>query len=340
MDWVETTGRSLEEAKEAALDQLGVHEEDAEFVILSEPKTGLFGRTRGEARVRARVKPTQPRPKRTRSSRHRQRRSDAQRKSGAGSADVGRSAAGSVALVEDGNGETEPSEKSQTRSSSSRRRSRSRSRSSSGESVTAGAGSQPANRGGNAKASAPASEPGPKTPKNVRSSNVEEDEHVEELSLAEQGDSAKSFVEGLLREIGLDATVTTRVVDSETASVEVAGDGLGILIGPGGATLGALQELTRTYVQHRTAGRSERIIVDVAGYRARRAEALQRFAHQIAEEVLDGGSERRLEPMSPSDRKVVHDAVNEIEGVSTRSEGEEPRRYIVIAPVKLEEPSH
>ncbi|HTT86387.1 MAG TPA: Jag N-terminal domain-containing protein, partial [Acidimicrobiales bacterium] len=69
MEWVETTGRTIEEAKDAALDQLGVDETDAEFVIVSEPKAGLFGRMRGEARVRARVRPTSPRPKRGRARR-------------------------------------------------------------------------------------------------------------------------------------------------------------------------------------------------------------------------------------------------------------------------------
>src|SRR5579859_7045189 len=63
MEWVETTGRSIDEAKDAALDRLGVDEEDAEFEILEEPKLGLFGRLRAEARVRARVRPTTPRPK-------------------------------------------------------------------------------------------------------------------------------------------------------------------------------------------------------------------------------------------------------------------------------------
>src|ERR1700686_4617276 len=69
MEWVETTGRTVEEAKDAALDQLGVDETDAEFVTVTEPRAGLFGRMRGEARVRARVRPTSPRPKRTRTRR-------------------------------------------------------------------------------------------------------------------------------------------------------------------------------------------------------------------------------------------------------------------------------
>ena len=69
MEWVETTGRTVDEAKDAALDQLGVDETDAEFVIVAEPRPGLFGRMRGEARVRARVVPTVPRPKRGRNRR-------------------------------------------------------------------------------------------------------------------------------------------------------------------------------------------------------------------------------------------------------------------------------
>ncbi|MDE3085626.1 MAG: KH domain-containing protein [Acidobacteriota bacterium] len=153
-----------------------------------------------------------------------------------------------------------------------------------------------------------------------------------EMSLEEQGQAAQTFVEGLLREMGMDATISLRMVDDTTAEVAVDGEGLGVLVGPRGATLSALQELTRTVVQKHTGGHSERILVDVAGYRARRAEALQRFTQQVAAEVLSSGTERALEPMSAADRKVVHDAVNEIDGVVTRSEGEEPRRYIVLSP--------
>jgi spoIIIJ-associated protein len=66
VEWVETTGKDIGEAKELALDQLGVDEEDAEFEVLEEPRSGLFGRTRGVARVRARVLPRAPRPKQER----------------------------------------------------------------------------------------------------------------------------------------------------------------------------------------------------------------------------------------------------------------------------------
>src|SRR5579863_5263228 len=82
MEWVETTGRTIEEAKDAALDQLGVDETDAEFVMVSEPRAGLFGRMRGEARVRARVRPTSPRPKRTRTRRQGEQREGGARRGG------------------------------------------------------------------------------------------------------------------------------------------------------------------------------------------------------------------------------------------------------------------
>jgi spoIIIJ-associated protein len=156
----------------------------------------------------------------------------------------------------------------------------------------------------------------------------------EVLSLQEQGESAREFIEGLIEEIGLEATVTLREVDAETIEVVVEGQELGILVGRGGATLGALQELARTVVQSQTAGPTERILVDVAGYRAKRSEALRRFTAQVAEEVLSSGSEQAMEPMLAADRKVVHDTVTDIEGVETRSEGEEPRRFVVISPVR------
>lgn len=155
---------------------------------------------------------------------------------------------------------------------------------------------------------------------------------AEGMTLEEQGEIARKFVQGLVEELGLSATVSFELLDEETVEVSAAGDDLGTLVGPRGSTLAALQDVTRTVVQRHCPSRTDRILVDVAGYRHRRAEALQRFTRQIAEEVLASGSERSLEPMSPADRKVVHDAANEIDGVSTRSEGEDPSRYVVIAP--------
>jgi spoIIIJ-associated protein len=94
-----------------------------------------------------------------------------------------------------------------------------------------------------------------------------------------------------------------------------------------------LQELTRTVVQRQTGARSGRILVDVSGYRAKRKEALERFARKIADDVLASATRVVLDPMSPADRKIIHDAINDIDGVSTSSEGEEPRRRVVVSPV-------
>jgi spoIIIJ-associated protein len=344
MEWVETTGRTVEEAKDAALDQLGVDESDAEFVVLSEPRPGLFGRMRGEARVRARVAPTSPRPKRGRA-----RRATPERRGGR----EGRGGRTATAVVETEDEDRASGADAPSANGSSEARPPGASTSGVGESeATTGRrrsrGSR--GRGGRGGQSRVTGAPGPRgasdgrgvEPAGVRSegrrrgragdtATDEEGTPVTEMSLEEQGQAAQTFVEGLLKEMGLAAAVSLRMVDDTTAEVAVDGEGLGVLVGPRGATLGALQELTRTVVQKHTGGHSERILVDVAGYRARRAEALQRFTKQVAEELIASGGERALEPMSAADRKVVHDTVNEIDGVVTRSEGEEPRRYIVLS---------
>ena len=154
----------------------------------------------------------------------------------------------------------------------------------------------------------------------------------EDVSLAEQGEVAREFLDGLLAEFGATGTVSVNELDEETVEVAVEGEDLGLLIGPKGSTLSALQEVTRTVVQRQTGGRNGRLLVDVAAYRQKRKAALERFTKQVAEEVKASGVRRVLEPMSAADRKVVHDTVNDIDGVATTSEGEEPRRRVVIQP--------
>ncbi len=325
MEWVEVTGKTIEEAKEAALDQLGVAERDAELVIVAEPKTGLFGRVRGEARVRARVQPLGPKPKRNRRPREKTRspgrengssgrdgrtpapgRAERDREDGGG--DRGRSQGGADAAAGAGRSR-----------SARRRRSRSGARSA-GEGGASRAGSEDGARAGSRNG----------TPNGVRAK--EESGMAEGMTLEEQAEVARDFLQGLLGQFGLEAEVATKVLDEDTVELAATGEGLGVLVGPKGSTLAALQDVTRTVVQRNFPSRTDRILVDVAGYREKRSAALQKFSQQIATEVLESGSERALEPMSPADRKVVHDAVNEIDGVATRSEGEDPSRYIVIAP--------
>ena len=155
---------------------------------------------------------------------------------------------------------------------------------------------------------------------------------AEGMTLEEQGEVGRAFVADLLGEFGMEGTVETRLLDEDTVEIAALGEDLGLLVGPRGSTLAALQDLTRAVVQRQCPSRTDRILVDVAGYRERRSAALKRFSVQIAEEVLASGQEKALEPMSPADRKAVHDAINEMSGVQTRSEGEDPNRHIVIAP--------
>jgi spoIIIJ-associated protein len=154
----------------------------------------------------------------------------------------------------------------------------------------------------------------------------------DEASVAEQGEMARSFVADLLEGFGTQGTVEVTELDDKTVEVSVTGSDLGLLIGHKGATLASLQELTRTVVQRHTGGQTARVLVDVAGYRQKRRAALERFARQVADQVRESGSEQQLEPMTPPDRKVIHDTVNDIEGVVTRSEGLEPQRRVVVAP--------
>ncbi len=149
------------------------------------------------------------------------------------------------------------------------------------------------------------------------------------------GEVGEEFLSGLVSAFGVQGSVTRNSLDEgETIELAVEGEDVGMLIGPRGQTLSAIQELTRTVVQRKSGEGQPRIVVDVAGYRKARREALERFTRDVAAQVRETGVVRVLEPMPPADRKVVHDTVNTIEGVSTTSEGEEPRRRVVIQPVE------
>ena len=147
------------------------------------------------------------------------------------------------------------------------------------------------------------------------------------------GEVGEQFLSGLISAFGVRGTVSRHELDDgDTVELAVDGSDVGMLIGPRGQTLSAIQELTRTVVQRRAGENQPRVVVDVGGYRKARKEALERFTRDVANQVLSTGVVRVLEPMPPADRKVVHDTVNAIDGVSTSSEGEEPRRRVVIQP--------
>jgi spoIIIJ-associated protein len=342
VEWVEVAGKTVDEATEHALDQLGVGPGDAEVIVVNEPKMGLFGRVRVEARVRARVRPVGARPKRERSRRggrsrqgERQRgsssgssnsRSSGGRPNGNGSADARKASASNGSG--DGPAPSDAGSGQGTGTSRSARRRRNRSRA-----ATAGAaGGATAMREGSQNGST--REPSDAKAPSRGTEGKETVDMAEGMTLEEQGEIGRTFLAGLLAEYGVEATVESRLLDEETVEIAATGEDkdLGMLVGPRGSTLAALQDLTRAVVQRQCPSRTDRILVDVAGYRERRSAALKRFSVQIAEEVIASGNEKALEPMNPADRKAVHDAINEMDGVVTRSEGEDPNRHVVIAP--------
>jgi spoIIIJ-associated protein len=156
----------------------------------------------------------------------------------------------------------------------------------------------------------------------------DDEEAVEPATPEQVAETAQEFLSGLLEKMGLEAEVKVST-EGDSAFVDVTGESLGVLIGRRGQTLDALQELARTAVQRRLRSRA-RLLVDVEGYRARRRSSLADYAREIAERAKERGTEIELEPMTAYERKVVHDAVAEVDGATSFSEGEEPNRKVVV----------
>ena len=119
-------------------------------------------------------------------------------------------------------------------------------------------------------------------------------------------------------------------VEGDRATVSIVGADLPQLVGDQGEVLEALQELTRLAVYRETGERS-RLMLDVSGHRAERRTTLEKQAAEIVAQVKESGEQASLEPMSPFERKVVHDVVA-ASGLKSESEGAEPRRYVVVLP--------
>ncbi|RZQ65000.1 protein jag [Amycolatopsis suaedae] len=147
--------------------------------------------------------------------------------------------------------------------------------------------------------------------------------------LVREGDIAGDYLERLLDLLDYDGDIDLDV-EAGRAIVSIdGGEDLDKLVGARGNVLEALQELTRLAVQQETGSRS-RLMLDIAGWRADRREELKELGRSTAEAVLSSGERVRLQPMSPFERKVVHDAVAAVDGVHSESEGEDPKRRVVI----------
>jgi len=316
MEWVETTGRTIAEALDAALDELGVDEDDVEYEVLEQPKSGFLGRLgSSEGRIRARVKPIsreKPGERQRRKGRGTSRPRGGGNGGGGNGGNRGNGGNGGTTTAEAPAGERSGN----GGGSSSRRRRGGR-----------GGGGGNGTRGNDDRSGATS---GPRNTRDEQQgSTVETTEH--DVPIEEQAEAAEVFTQGLVDTFQLGARAKS-VIDDDVVIVDVTGDNLGLLVGPKGATLHAIEELVRTVVQRQTDGHGVRIHVDVAGYRAKRREALAEFTRSLADKVLETGRPQALEPMSASDRKVVHDTAAEIDGIATASEGEDPRRRVVLRP--------
>ena len=147
--------------------------------------------------------------------------------------------------------------------------------------------------------------------------------------LEHEGDVAADFLEELLDIADMDGDIDIDV-DGDRATVSIVGGDLEHLVGVSGDVLDALQELTRLAVYHETGERS-RLMLDVAGFRAARRSELENIGQEAVEKVKATGEAVALDPMTPFERKVVHDAVAAA-GLTSESSGVEPRRYVVVLP--------
>jgi len=381
MEWIVTNGRTVEEATDRLLDMLGIDISDAEIQVLEEAKTGLFGRTKSEARVRARIKPKAPPAKQERPrgdrDRNRNRNRGGRNRGGGGGNNRGgnnRGGGGNNRGGDDGgnrgggrkqnqggnnrggggnsgrgNSNAGDNNSGRGRGNSAGRNDgnadggRTAAAAAAGAGAAAGAASSGGNSGGGNSGGGNSGGGGRNRNRNRNrnrgGSNRDDnrgggrdrqnDDRVE-VPIEEQRATLRAFVTGVAASFDEKASITL-VEEGTTLQAQVAGDNLGDLIGNKASTLQALEELSRT-AMHRAAGgrRYHRIQVDVDGYRARRKEALVRFAQQIATSVADTGVSKAMEPMGAADRKTVHDAIGEVAGVETVSEGRDPNRYIVI----------
>jgi len=301
MEWIEIEATTVDEAVAVALKELGLSSRtEATVEVIREGKSGFIGLGRQMAVVKVSKAPSQR-------SRRRRR---------------GRGKGGS-----DGDSQSNGGRDGQSRSEKT-----SNSSGSGGNRDKGGSRSRSEN--GNRR-----SEGGRTSEKRQRSSTQSDtrtDDGGERSSgkavLAEQTEVAADFLRGLLEAFGLEGTVETRN-EKDALYIDIEGDQTEALVGPKGTVLQAVHELTRTVVQRKTFG-APRIRLDIAGYAARRRKALQIYSGQLAAKVIEDKEEIMLEPMNAADRKVVHDAVGEIDGVRSFSEGQEPHRSVVIAPAE------
>lgn len=286
MEWIETTGKTVNDALDLALDRLGIHKDEIEYEVLEEGKKGVFGIGGSESRIKARVKPiSREKPKDRKNNRDRK---PAAKKDGA------RGAKAKPVAKESNNEKTTTKQK-------------------------------PAQ-----KARTPKKEEKMDDENNNQESEVQEKQAREYGAPIEtQAQYAEEFLAGVVKYFDDDVKISSSI-EEDSVTVSVAGNNVGLLIGTRGTTLFAVEELMRAVVQAKVGGYTARMYLDMGGYRETRKKALTDFALNLVEKVKESGRSQVLEPMIASDRKVIHDIIADIDGVSTTSEGYDPKRRVVV----------
>ena len=302
MEWITTTAKTLPEAIDLALDNLGVDESEAEIVVVEEPKQGFFGRLKGLARVEARVR---PKPVRNKYDRGRGRNNSA--------------AKGQKRGNKRASGQTRQQKDSKERDNTKAKTNKKQNPAASNK----GDGEKRNNRNSNRK-----TQHNNKPQK--RNERPMEPKPEADTPMEEVVAYLKQYLGGLSTAFGYEDAVTVSGSEEDGLTASVDGQH-GLMVGHKGRTLNAIQELTRVSTQ-RSKPSNYRIYVDVGGYREKRRQALAQYAVQAAQKAREDNTEVELDNMNSSDRKIVHDALNEQEGVTTRSAGVEPRRRVIVVP--------
>ncbi len=294
-DWVEVRARGIDAAVEHALKELGVASREAvEIEVIEEPSRGFLGVGGRDAVVRVKPLPKKRPPRRRR------------QKGGGKDAGAGRVSGKPEESKSGGSGRP----RANSRKTESKRDDKGGPKRDARTAQSGGRGKQV-----------------PKEKAKVE--GKPRSAEGEKVDVEEQAAVVSDFLDGLLDAFGIEGTVQVRV-DGDIIYADVSGGQSEALVGQKGAILQSVLELTRTVVQRKTQA-GARLRVDIGGYMERRREALKIYAGRLAERIVAEGGEVMLEPMNPADRKVVHDAVAEVEGVRSFSEGEEPDRSVVIA---------
>ena len=339
-EWVEVKGTSVDVAVQAALAELGIDDADrASVEVLQEPEKGFLGIGGRDAIVRVKPKPARKRSRnrsggdgRERSNNRSQdsRDRNSQDRNSQDRNSQGRNSGGRSGSSRSGKGGQERSRTSNSGSGGGGEKAQARGQKP-GRSRQEDRGASGGNHGRGGQGGGKRGTQGNRSRgRDDSARDAGRRTEAASVDIEEQATVIQEFLAGLLDAFGLEGSATVRVED-DVIYADIAGEQTEALIGPKATILQAIHELTKTVVQRKTMA-GTRLRLDVGGYAERRKEALTIYASRLAEQVISEDAEIMLEAMNPADRKTVHDAVSDIDGVRSYSEGEDPRRSVVLSP--------